>query len=223
MGRPRCRSRQLLASRPRPLHTRFDRIPSQWWRTLFMSGPFRYGAVAAISISSLVAQISTGTIVGVVEDASGAIIPNAQLTLRHTATGEIRRSVAMANGEFHFAFLQVGSYTVTAAANGFKNTTLTGITVQVDQNVNLRIPVEVGFATAKFEVTSAALLVDSVTSSLGQVIENRAIVDMPLNGRNPFSLGLLSGNTTPMFGMGSNLPFIAGGGRFSANEVTLDG
>ena len=46
---------------------------------------------------------------------------------------------------------------------------------------------------------------------------------MPLNGRNPFALGLLSGNTTPMFGMGSNLPFIAGGGRFSANEVTLDG
>src|SRR5262249_27753504 len=62
-----------------------------------------------------------------------------------------------------------------------------------------------------------------VTSSLGQVIENRSIIDMPLNGRNPFSLGLLSGNTTPMFGMGSNLPFIAGGGRFSANEVTLDG
>jgi len=46
---------------------------------------------------------------------------------------------------------------------------------------------------------------------------------LPLNGRNPFALGLLTGNTTPMFGMGSNLPFIAGGGRFSANEVTLDG
>ena len=46
---------------------------------------------------------------------------------------------------------------------------------------------------------------------------------MPLNGRNPFALGLLSGNTTPQFGMGTNLPFIAGGGRFSANEVTLDG
>ena len=64
---------------------------------------------------------------------------------------------------------------------------------------------------------------DSVTSSLGQVIENKQILDLPLNGRNPFALGLLSGNTTPMFGMGSNLPFIAGGGRFSANEVTLDG
>ncbi len=73
------------------------------------------------------------------------------------------------------------------------------------------------------EVTGAAPLVDSATSSLGQVIENKQIIDLPLNGRNPFALGLLSGNTTPMFGMGSNLPFIAGGGRFSANEVTLDG
>ena len=68
-----------------------------------------------------------------------------------------------------------------------------------------------------------APLVDSATSSLGQVIANKQIIDLPLNGRNPFALGLLSGNTTPMFGMGSNLPFIAGGGRFSANEVTLDG
>ena len=55
------------------------------------------------------------------------------------------------------------------------------------------------------------------------MIENKKILELPLNGRNAFALGLLSGNTTPMFGMGSNLPFIAGGGRFSANEVTLDG
>ena len=55
------------------------------------------------------------------------------------------------------------------------------------------------------------------------MIENKKILELPLNGRNAFALGLLAGNTTPMFGMGSNLPFIAGGGRFSANEVTLDG
>src|ERR1051326_7194820 len=89
--------------------------------------------------------------------------------------------------------------------------------------MNLRIPLEVGAANETVQVTAEAPLVDSATSSLGQVIENKKILDLPLNGRNPFALGLLSGNTTPMFGMGSNLPFIAGGGRFSANEVTLDG
>ncbi len=117
----------------------------------------------------------------------------------------------------------MGPYAVAATTSGFKTKTVTGITLQVDQTINLQIKLEVGAATETVEVTGAAPLVDSATSSLGQVIENKAIVDMPLNGRNPFSLGLLSGNTTPMFGMGSNLPFIAGGGRFSANEVTLDG
>src|SRR5258705_1321522 len=68
-----------------------------------------------------------------------------------------------------------------------------------------------------------AASLETETSSLGQVIENKKILELPLNGRNPFALGLLAGNTTQMFGMGSNLPFIAGGGRFSANEVTLDG
>src|SRR5436853_2138989 len=97
------------------------------------------------------------------------------------------------------------------------------MTIQVDQKMNLRIALDVGSSTETVEVTGAAPLVDSATSSLGQVIENKQILDLPLNGRNAFALGLLSGNTTPMFGMGSNLPFIAGGGRFSANEVTLDG
>jgi hypothetical protein len=169
------------------------------------------------------AQISTGTIVGVVEDASGSVIANAQITLRQTATGETRQSLTNGTGEFNLPFLQVGPYTVTASAKGFKSKTLTGLTLRVDQTMNLTIALEIGAATETVEVSGAAPLIDSVTSSLGQVIENKAIVDMPLNGRNPFALGLLSGNTTPMFGMGSNLPFIAGGGRFSANEVTLDG
>jgi hypothetical protein len=188
-----------------------------------MSAPFRYSVLAALSIVSAWAQISTGTIVGVVEDATGAVIPNAEVTITQTATGETRKTVTTAGGEFNVPFLQVGPYTVTAVANGFKTNTLSGITLRVDQTINLRIRLELGAVSEKVEVTGAAPLVDSVTSSLGQVIENKAILDMPLNGRNPFALGLLSGNTTPMFGMGSNLPFIAGGGRFSANEVTLDG
>src|SRR5581483_6725272 len=131
--------------------------------------------------------------------------------------------VSTTGGDFHLPFLQGGTYSVTASANGFKTQTQTGVALQVDQTVNLRIRLEVGAPTETVEVTGAAPLVDSATSSLGQVIQNQQIINLPLNGRNPFALGLLSGNTTPMFGMGSNLPFIAGGGRFSANEVTLDG
>jgi hypothetical protein len=188
-----------------------------------MSAGGRLGALLCLSLASAWAQISTGTIVGVVEDSTGAVIHNAEVTLRQTATGEARQVRTTGSGEFNVPFLQIGPYTVTAGAGGFKTKTLSGLTLQVDQTVNLRITLEVGAATETVEVTGSAPLVDSATSSLGQVIENKQILDMPLNGRNPFSLGLLSGNTTPMFGMGSNLPFIAGGGRFSANEVTLDG
>src|SRR4051794_246753 len=184
---------------------------------------YRIWFAGVLCVASASAQVSTGTIVGAVEDTTGAVIPNALVTIQQTATGDTRKAACNATGEFNVPFLQVGPYTVSATANGFKTKSLTGITLQGDRTINLRITLEVGATTDTVEVTGSAPLVDSATSSLGQVIENKQILDLPLNGRNAFALGLLSGNTTPMFGMGSNLPFIAGGGRFSANEVTLDG
>ena len=112
-----------------------------------MSAYSRYCALAALYLTAASAQISTGTIVGVVEDASGAVVPNAQVTLRQTATGETRKTVTTASGEFNLPFLQVGPYTVSASANGFKTKTLSGITLRVDQTINLRITLEVGAAT----------------------------------------------------------------------------
>src|ERR1700730_2667077 len=188
-----------------------------------MSAFARTFAFFAMGLSAAWAQVSTGSIVGVVEDATGAVVPNAEVAVKQTATGESRATRTNASGEFNVPFLQPGNYSVTSTAGGFKTKALTGITLQVDQTVNLHIALDIGSSTETIEVTGVAPLVDSATSSLGQVIANKQILELPLNGRNPFALGLLTGNTTPMFGMGSNLPFIAGGGRFSANEVTLDG
>src|SRR3954452_12101667 len=180
-------------------------------------------ALSLFASSLGLGQITTGTILGSVEDPTGALVPGAQVAVKQLSTGETRNTTTNANGEFNVPFLQPGQYSLTATAGGFKSKTLSDMTVQVDQKMNLSITLDVGSSTETVEVTGAAPLVDSATSSLGQVIANKQILDLPLNGRNAFALGLLSGNTTPMFGMGSNLPFIAGGGRFSANEVTLDG
>jgi hypothetical protein len=180
-------------------------------------------SLSVLAATALLAQISTGTIAGVLEDSSGAVIPNAEIAIRQASTGEDRATRTNASGDFNVPFLQPGSYSVIASAGGFRTKAVSGIVLRVDQTVNLRITLEVGASTETVEVTGSAPLVDSSTSSLGQVIENRQILNLPLNGRNPFALGLLSGNTTPLFGIASNLPFIAGGGRFSANEVTLDG
>jgi hypothetical protein len=108
-----------------------------------MPATIRCCALSALSLVCATAQISTGTFVGVVEDISGAVIPNAAVTLRQTATGDTRKTVTTGSGEFNLPFLQVGTYTVTAAAGGFKTKTLNGITLQVDQTINLRITLEV--------------------------------------------------------------------------------
>src|SRR5215467_7733181 len=185
---------------------------------------FRIVLCAGLCLTSnLNAQVATGTIVGVVEDATGALVPNVQITIVHVGTAESRSTRSNERGEFSLPYVRIGEYTVSAEAGGFKKETLTGIELKVDQTVNLRMRLEVGGVSESVEVTSAAPLIESATSSLGQVIENRKILDLPLNGRNTFALGLLAGNTSPVTGMSTNLPFVAGGGRFAMNDILLDG
>jgi hypothetical protein len=179
--------------------------------------------VAACFVQAAHAQVATGTISGTVEDATGAVVANANVTVTHQATGDIRRVQTNERGEFTVPYVRIGAHSVTAESTGFRPKTLTNITLRVDQTVNLTIALEIGTVNEAVTVTSSAPLVDSSTSSLGQVIENRKIVELPLNGRNPFALGLLAGNTVPVTGMGTNLPFAGGGGRFQSNDVMLDG
>ena len=171
----------------------------------------------------LSAQVANATMNVVVQDGTGAIVPGASVTVTNNNTGQLRTGVTNDHGELQIPFLPVGPYSVTAKATGFKQTTIASLVLQVDQTAGIRITLQPGEVHEIVEVGALAAALETETSSLGEVIENKKILDLPLNGRNPFALGLLTGNTTPMFGMGSNLPFIAGGGRFSANEVTLDG
>jgi hypothetical protein len=186
----------------------------------------RHGGLALLLVlaaAPLAAQVTSGTIVGVVDDASGATIVGANITLIHQGTQESRQVRTNERGEFSAPFLRIGQYAVTAEAQGFQTQRQTGIELQVDKTVDLRFTMSVGAVTERVEVSSAAPLIDTATSSLGQVIGNKKILDLPLNGRNAFALGLLSGNTIPVAGMATNLPFVAGGGRFALNDVLLDG
>lgn len=178
---------------------------------------------AAAWIAPVRAQVSTGTIVGSVTDGSGAVVPNAELTVKHLATGDSRAIRTNDRGEFTAPFLRIGEHSITATAQGFKSALVQPLTVRVDQTITVPIQLEVGLLTQTVEVGATTPLLDAATSSVGQVIDNKKIVDLPLNGRNAFALGLLAGNTVPMSGMGTNLPFVAGGGRFSTNDVMLDG
>ena len=169
------------------------------------------------------AQTSTGTIVGLVSDATGAPLANADVKLVLAANGTTRETHTNGTGEFNAPVIPPGEYVITVSAAGFSTKQLSGITLLVDQTLNLKIGMTLGAIDQTVSVVSTEPLVDSVTSSLGQVIEEKQILNMPLNGRNPFALGLLAGNTTPVFGVQSNLPFIAGGGPVYAVDVSLDG
>src|SRR5215510_12911757 len=189
-----------------------------------MTKHLRYIALLLIALNiAVLAQVSTGTITGSVRDTNNAVIAGAKVKITQTTTSVSRETVTDERGEFSAPNLRSGEYSVTVTATGFQSRNFTGIVIAVDQTVNLPAVLQPGAVEQTVEVTGAAPLVDSATSSLGQVIDNKKIVDLPLNGRNPFALGLLTGFSTPVKGVASNLPFVAGGGRWQNNDVLLDG
>jgi hypothetical protein len=180
------------------------------------------GVLASLTLPAA-AQTASGTINVVAEDTTQAVVPEAAVAVTNKRTGLTRSGNTGPRGEFIATFLPAGEYSVSVLAKGFKRATLGSFTLQVDQNATVHVTLTPGDVVETVQVIESTPLLEADTSSLGQVIENKKILDLPLNGRNPFALGLLAGNTTPVTGMGTNLPFIAGGGRFSSNEVLLDG
>src|SRR6266700_2724385 len=120
-----------------------------------MSASVRFFALFLLGLAAAWAQVSTGTIVGLVEDPSGAVITNADIAIKQAATGETRTTRTNSNGEFNVPFLQPGGYDLTASAGGFKSKTLSGITLRVDQTANLRIALEIGASSETVEVTGS--------------------------------------------------------------------
>src|SRR5215510_14634198 len=145
--------------------------------------------LALVALSGAVsAQVSSGAITGTVRDANDAVIAGAKVRVTQSATSVSRETVTDERGQFSAPNLRPGEYSVTVTATGFQGRTFTGLILAVDQTVNLPAVLQTGAVEQTIEVASAAPLLDSSTSSLGQVIDNKKIIDLPLNGRNPFAL-----------------------------------
>jgi hypothetical protein len=187
---------------------------------LHPSGVFLFAAICA-SIGW--SQVATGNLRGTVSDATGGILPNCSVTITHISTGLVRKVLTNEQGDFNAPSLPVGEYRIAVELAGFQTKVLSGLTLQVDQTAIVPIVLDPGAVSQSVEVTASAPVLDSQTSSLGQVIENKRVVDLPLNGRNPFQLGVLSGGAVQFQGLTTNLPILAGGGRHNANDILLDG
>jgi len=138
--------------------------------------------------TTLRAQVTTGTIVGTVRDSSGAAIDGVTLTVLNEATGLIRSLVSDSSGDFLAPLLPIGPYSVTAEKPGFSRYVQRGITLQLNQNARLDITLNVGSVQESVTVQASAPLVDTRGSSLGEVVDQRTLTELPLNGRNPIQL-----------------------------------
>ncbi|HZS48029.1 MAG TPA: carboxypeptidase-like regulatory domain-containing protein, partial [Blastocatellia bacterium] len=157
---------------------------------------------------------------GIVRDASTAFVPEAKVTLTSTLTGQSVDLVTGDFGTYTFADIKPGIYSITVEASGFKRYTQEGIRLATGETIRLDLELTVGGANETIVVNADASLLRSETGSLGQVISNRKIVDLPLNGRSFISLAALSpGVALPP---ALQLPRI-NGGRPRTNEYLFDG
>src|SRR5438105_10067328 len=145
--------------------------------------------IAALSAVICSAQVATGNIRGAVSDSTGGVLPNCSVTITHTSTGLVRKVSTNEQGDFNAPSLPVGEYRIAVGVAGFQSKVLSGLILQVDQTAIVPIVLEPGAVTQTVEVAASAPVLDAQTSSLGQGIENKRIVDLPLNGRNPVQFG----------------------------------
>lgn len=168
----------------------------------------------------------TATISGQVVDTSGAGVPGARISARNTATGIVRTATTDDTANYSFPLLDIGTYDVSAERDGFKKTVQTGVLLQVDQRARVDFKLEVGSAAESVQVTSEVPLTETDSSSIGAVIDNQKVVELPLNGRQFYSLALLVPGVAPP-AQGSILSFRGGFNVAGASELnnnfTLNG
>jgi hypothetical protein len=183
------------------------------------------------SIAPSVHAQTTATLSGTVSDDSGALIPGATVTARNAEIGLTRTTGTDEHGSYTVSSLPVGSYTLMAGKQGFAKKTLSGIVLQIDQKAHVDITLSVAEAAEVVTVNSEAPLVNTTTSDLGNVIENKRIVELPLNGRQFVELALLTvgassgatkGGTATAFQLAGPMVSV-NGARPNQNEFTLDG
>jgi hypothetical protein len=166
------------------------------------------------------AQIGTGTVVGEVTDSAGASVPGALVVATNAATRLSWTATADRAGRYTLARVSPGVYEVRVALDGFRPLVRRGVRVATGETVRLDLAIEVGGVAEAVTVVGDAPLLRGETASLGQVIDNQKVVDLPLNGRSYITLaGLAPGVALPP---NSSLPRI-NGGRPRTNEYLFDG
>src|SRR5580658_6674069 len=164
---------------------------------------------------TLSAQQAAAAINGIVTDASGAAVPGATVTLSNSATGVSRTTQSNGAGIYNFVDVQPAPYTMKVVKDGFNTLTQPEIVMQVNQTATYDFKLTVGSTQQTVEVQASAVAIEASTSELGTVINEEAVKDLPLNGRNFTQLLTLTPGASPI-SVGQNS---GGGGGFAGNAV----
>ena len=194
----------------------------------------KISVVACLLSMVVLAQTTSTEILGTVTDPSGAVIQGAKVTLIRPGTGERRTVVTGPTGDYSFPLIDIGEYTVAVEAPGFKRFEKKGIVVQLQQKARVDIEMQVGATTETVEVTAKAITLKTEDQTVGQVVDNKRVVELPLNGRNVAALAVLVPGVQFGVRMGvdgaGGFPIPGNGVAISANgqrevnqSVTLDG
>src|SRR6185437_5455480 len=179
-------------------------------------------------------QTTTGSIAGTVSDPTGAVVPNAAVSATNVSTGVASRTTADSSGHYAFLSLPSGTYTISATQSGFGTTNLTGISLRVDQQMTQNLVLTVGAAKQAVTVAATPTLVDTTSASIGTVVGQAEILEMPLNLREVTALALLVPGTVdttgrslatgPANGSGFNdFGYSGSGGGSGGNILLIDG
>src|SRR5437867_11470052 len=149
--------------------------------------------------------VSTSQISGIVKDQTGAVLPGAEVAATQTDTGAKRTALTDEAGYYSLPNLPVGPYRVEVTLPGFRAYVQTGIILQVNSNPVINAILAVGQVSETVEVEAAAAMVETQTTGVGAVIDNKRVLELPLNGRNATELIFLSGMATVATGSSAGL------------------
>lgn len=178
-------------------------------------------------------QVITATIFGVVRDETGAILPGATITVKNLDTGIVRTTVTDDQGRYRVPQLAVGNYQVEASLTGFQTAVRSGITLTVGREAAVDFTLKVGEISERVTVIGEAPLVDTSSSAISALVDDKTIQDLPLNGRDLTQLVNLqpgamevrtaSGTSSMISGVGPGKRISVSGSRTSYNLYSIDG
>lgn len=199
-----------------------------WERLSRGSAPRFFLVLAAVLIALCplrgFAQMDQGAIVGAVTDTSGAVVPNANLTLTNTETGLVLKKKSNASGDYFFSPIKIGNYVLSVSAPGFQTMVQDNIVVHVTDRLNIPFKLRPGQVSTTVTVTSAAPLMQTQTAETAVDIDSKFLNDAPLANNNWIFIAQETPGTTPFVGRGGgNGDFSSNGQHEEQNNYMLDG